>query len=186
MPAKQAQFAGVGDEAVRAKTGKGWREWFALLDKAGAQKMAHKDIAQYLYDTHKVGGWWSQMITVGYEQAKGLREKHERADGHYDISVSRTLKVPIAKVFAAWQNEKERKKWLGKNGLVIRTTNANKSMRITWVDRKTSLELYFYSKGPAKSQLVVQHSKLLNANATAKMKTYWSKNLDRLKEFLKA
>ena len=184
MP-ENLKFAGVGDDAVRAKTGKGWKEWFALLDKAGARKMEHKDVALYLYKTHKVDGWWSQMITVGYEQARGMREKHQRAAGHYDISVSRTLEVPISKVFNAWQNEPIRNKWLKENGLTIRKATPNKTMRITWVDNNTSLEVYFYSKGPAKSQVVVQHSKLPNAQAAAKMKTYWSKQLDRLKEFLK-
>lgn len=180
------KFAGVGDDAVRAKTGKGWKDWFALLDKAGARRREHKDVALYLYETHKVDGWWSQMITVGYEQARGRREKHQRADGHYDISVSRTLEVPVSKVFTAWQNETVRSKWLKENGLTIRKATPNKTMRITWVDDITSLEVYFYSKGQVKSQLVVQHSKLPDAKAAEKMKTYWSKSLDRLKEFLTA
>ncbi|MGH8004435.1 MAG: SRPBCC family protein, partial [Limisphaerales bacterium] len=149
-------------------------------------KMEHKDVAAYLYETHKVGGWWSQMITVGYEQARGKREKHQRAEGHYDISVSRTLEVPVSKVFNVWQNDQARKKWLGEDGLLIRKATPNKSMRITWVDQKTSLELNFYPKGLTKSQVVVQHSKLSNAKAAAKMKSYWSNNLERLKEFLKA
>ncbi len=186
MAVQKIQYAGVGDEAVRAKTGKGWKEWFALLDKAGVQKMAHKDIAQYLYDTHKVDGWWSQMITVGYEQARGMREKHQRAEGHYDISVSRTLDVPISKLFAAWQNDATRKKWLGEDGLTIRKATPNKSMRITWVDQKTSLEVNFYPKGQTKGQVVVQHGKLPDAKTAAEMKIYWSKKLDCLKEFLKA
>lgn len=186
MPAENLKFAGVGDDAVRAKTGKGWKEWFALLDKAGARKMEHKDVALYLYETHKVDGWWSQMITVGYEQARGRREKHQRAAGHYDISVSRTLELPVSKVFNAWQNESVRSKWLKENGLAIRKATSNKSMRVTWTDQKTSLEINFYSKGPTKSQLVVQHSKLPDAKAAAKMKTYWSKTLDRLKAFLTA
>lgn len=69
---------------------------------------------------------------------------------------------------------------------MIRQATANKSMRITWVDNKTSLEVNFYPKGQAKSQLVVQHGKLPDAQAAAKMKIYWSKKLDWLKEFLKA
>ena len=185
MP-ENLKFAGVGDEAVSAKTGKSWKEWFALLDKAGAHKMEHKDVALYLYETHKVDGWWSQMITVGYEQARGKREKHQRAAGHYDISVSRTLEVPFSKVFNVWQNETVRNKWLKENGLTIRKATPNKTMRITWVDNNTSLEVYFYSKGPAKSQIVVQHSKLPDSKAADKMKTYWSKALDRLKAFLTA
>lgn len=184
MPAQQLKLAGISDEAVRAKTGKSWKEWFAVLDKIGARKMAHKDIAEHLYNNHKISGWWSQMVTVGYEQARGMREKHQKPEG-YEISVSRILEVPISRVYKAWQAEKVRGKWLREDGLAIRKATANKSMRFTWTDKKTSLDLNFYPKGQSKSQVVVQHTKLPNSKAAAAMKNYWSKNLDRLKEFLK-
>jgi len=186
MPAQQLKFAGVSDEAVKARTGKGWKEWFAILDKVGARKMTHKDIAEHIYDNHKISGWWSQMVTVGYEQARGMREKHERATGHYEISISRTLEVPVSKVFKAWEDGKARAQWLEEKRFVIRNSTVNKYMHITWADKKTGLDLNFYSKSPAKSQVVVQHSKLPDTKAAAKMKNYWSKNLDQLKEFLKA
>ncbi len=55
-------------------------------------------------------------------------------------------------------------------------------MRVTWKDGKTSLEINFYPKGDSKSQIVVQHSKLPDSKAAAKMKTYWGKALDGLHE----
>jgi hypothetical protein len=55
-------------------------------------------------------------------------------------------------------------------------------MRMTWKDGKTSLQISFLGKGDGKSQVVVQHSKLPDAKAAAKMKTYWGKALDRLRE----
>jgi len=42
----------------------------AILDKAGAKKMDHKQIVAYLSEQHQVGPWWQQMVTVGYEQAR--------------------------------------------------------------------------------------------------------------------
>ena len=33
---------GVSDDAVKAKTGKKWDEWFKVLDKAGARMMDHR------------------------------------------------------------------------------------------------------------------------------------------------
>lgn len=69
----------TSDAAVAAKTGKSWAQWFAVLDAAGANKMSHKEIVAYLRDNHDIGSWWQQMVTVGYEQARGLREKHARA-----------------------------------------------------------------------------------------------------------
>jgi uncharacterized protein YndB with AHSA1/START domain len=125
------------------------------------------------------------MVTVTYEQVHQLRDKHEKPDG-YEISVSRTIAVPVTRLFNAWQNDKERNRWLTETGLVIRRATSPKSMRITWVDGKTSLEVGFYPKGQAKSQVSVQHSKLASAKAAAQMKTYWAGVLDRLKEILEA
>ncbi len=181
----EARYAGVASAAVLAKTGKTWERWFAILDKAGARKLAHKDIALYLSETHRVPDWWCQMVTVGYEQARGLRQKHERPDG-YSISKSVTLLVPIAKAYAAWDDPKQRALWLDETRVAVRKATANKTMRITWVDGKSSLEVYFWDKGPSKCQVVVQHSKLATASAAAKMKSSWAARLNRLKAILSA
>lgn len=177
------RMAGIGSEAVRAKTGMSWSEWFKLLDAAGARKLSHKEIATYLYDEHKVPGWWAQMVAVGYEQARGLRQKHEKPNG-YEISGSKTIEVPVTKAFAAWEDEKLRRKWLKDAGFTIRKATPQKSMRITWVDGKTSVEVNFYAKGEAKSQVAVQHSKLADARQAERMKKYWGEQLEKLKEVL--
>jgi hypothetical protein len=159
----------MSDEAVRAKTGKNWKEWFAILDQAGARKMNHQEIVKYLNTKQGVGPWWQQMVTVSYEQVRGLREKHQKPQG-YQISVSRTIKVPLAKLFKSFANEKARQAWLPEDGLTTRKATPNKSMRI--------------SKDGDKSLVVVQHSKLPDAKASTKMKAYWAKALDRLRETL--
>lgn len=51
-----------------------------LLDKAGAKKMSHQEIANHLHTKHDVAPWWTQMVTVTYEQARGLRQKHHLVD----------------------------------------------------------------------------------------------------------
>src|SRR2546426_8019727 len=94
----------MSDAAVKAKTGKTWPEWFKILDKAGAKKMGHQEIVAVLSQQHGVGPWWQQMVTVTYEQARGLRAKHETPAG-YQISVSRTVAASITKVYKAWQDE---------------------------------------------------------------------------------
>jgi uncharacterized protein YndB with AHSA1/START domain len=173
----------MSDEAVKAKTGKNWKEWFTILDKAGARKMSHQEIVKYLHEKQAVGPWWQQMVTVTYEQARGLRELHEKPAG-YEISVSRTVNVPLAKLYKAFANEKARKAWLAEDGLIVRTATPNKSMRVTWNDGKTSLAIGFYSKGDNKSQVAAQHSKLADAKAAARMKKYWAEALDRLRASL--
>lgn len=176
----KTQSPRMSDEAVKAKTGKKWDQWFAILDKAGAQEMSHKDIVKLLNSKHDVGPWWQQMVTVTYEQARGMRDQHEKPGG-YQISVSRTVNAPLAKLYKAVANEKSRSEWLSEDGLAVRKATTNKSMRVTWKDGKSSLEINFYPKSDGKSQVVVQHSKLADAKSAAKMKTFWGKALDRLR-----
>lgn len=75
---KPRRTKGMSDESVKERTGKVWAEWFKILDKAGAKKWPHQEIAAYLRDEQKVGPWWGQMISVSYEQARGLREKFQK------------------------------------------------------------------------------------------------------------
>jgi uncharacterized protein YndB with AHSA1/START domain len=181
--ANETKTPRMSAEAVQTKTGKTWKEWFAILDKAGARKLSHPEIAEYLGTKQGVGPWWQQMVAVTYEEARGLRERHQKPAG-FQISVSRTVKLPLAKLYKAFANEKARKAWLGENGLTIRTATTNKSMRVTWSDGKTSVEISFLAKSDDKSQVVVQHSKLPDAKASAKMKKFWGAALDRLREAL--
>lgn len=88
---KQTRRSGaIGDTAVKARTGKTWAEWFANLDGAGATRMSHKEIVAYLGGHHQVPEWWQQMVTVTYEQGRGLREKHETPGG-FQVSVTKTI-----------------------------------------------------------------------------------------------
>lgn len=170
----------MSDQAVRAKTGKTWKEWFAILDKVGATQMSHKEIVAYINKKHSVGQWWQQMVTVTYEQARGMRQKHEKPEG-YQISVSRTFNTSLPELFKAFSDENARSRWLEEDGMVVRKATPNKSIRAIWNDKKTSLEINFYAKADDKTQVVVQHSKLPDANAASTMKTYWGKTLDKLR-----
>jgi uncharacterized protein YndB with AHSA1/START domain len=173
----------MSDEAVKAKTGKTWKEWFAILDKGGAQKMTHKEIVRFLNTSHDVGPWWQQMVTVTYEQQRGLRAPYEKPQG-YEISVSRTVSASLTKLYQAFENEKIRASWLAEDGLLVRQATANKSLRLTWRDQKTRVEILFTAKGNNKSQVVVQHSKLPDGKSAAQMKIYWGQALDRLRLLL--
>ena len=98
----------ISDEIIRKKTGREWKGWFALLDKAGAKKMAHKEIAQHLGNIG-VSGWWAQMVAVSYEQERGLREKYQQAGG-YSAGASRAFAVSVGVLYKNWANEKLRGK----------------------------------------------------------------------------
>lgn len=179
----EKRIAGISSAAVKAKTGKTWDQWLDILDKAGAKKMTHQEIVALLGDKHGVGDWWQQMVTVGYEQARGLREKHQTSTG-YQAGASKTVAVPMSQLFQAWSDARKRARWLSDPRFTVRKATPNKSMRITWVDGKTDLDVYFWSKGQNKSQVTLEHTRLSTQQEVERRKAYWAKALERLKELL--
>ena len=177
--------AGVISDAVQAATGKTWSEWFEILDAANATAMSHKEIVVHLVEHYQVAPWWQQMLTVAYEQERGLREKHEAASG-YQASASRTVAAPVSELFDAWADDRRRAAWLPDPAITIRKATPGKSMRITWVDGKTNIDVYFYAKGSHKSQVSIQHSKLDDADEVTRVKAYWWRALEALKTMLES
>lgn len=176
------KIAGIGSEAVEKATGKSWRQWFAILDEAKATDLTHKEITAVLREKHNLSMWWSQMITVGYEQERGMRKVYQQPEG-FEISKSKTLPVSPAKAFEAWNDKKAKDKWLGED-ITIRKATPGKSMRITWSDKKTNVDVNFYEKGKNKCQVSVQHTRLSSAAQAERMKKYWAAALTSLAEFL--
>lgn len=154
-----------------------------MLNDAGAQKLPHKQIAQLLHEQHGSSEWWSQMITVEYERAHGLREIHQKSDGQYAAGKSKTFVVPVERLYTAWADAEQRGCWLSEAGAMVRRATPAKSVRIVWPDG-TEVEAAFYAKGDQKSQLAVTHSKLASAADVAMRKQFWAGALDRLSRYL--
>lgn len=68
----------LSSEKLLEATGKDWDEWLEKLDRAGAMKRTHTEIARWLVDEQELPGWLAQSITVGYERARGLRDTARR------------------------------------------------------------------------------------------------------------
>jgi hypothetical protein len=170
--------AGIGDDAVRAKTGKSWKEWISALDKAGARTMSHQEIAALVDEKFGVGPGWTQMVTVGYEQAVGKRVRLQKADG-FAISASKTLPADIADVFRSFSDARRRKSWL-KDDITIRKATAPKSLRITWKDGVTHVDVNLYARSAGKTQVSLQHTKLGSERDAAKVKAFWASALAKL------
>jgi len=168
----------VGDAAVAAKTGKTWPQWFKVLDRAGAAAWAHPAIARWLHEQQGLSGWWSQMVTVGYEQARLGRAPHEKPGG-FEIGASKTVAVPVSALFAAWHDPRKRGRWLA-DPLTVTKATPGKSLRGQWADG-TRISVEFLVKGAGKSLVAVQHMKLKDAQAASRMKAYWAAALARLK-----
>jgi hypothetical protein len=180
-----AAMAGMSDAAVKAKTGCDWAGWVWALDQSGAESMSHRAIAQMVHDTWKVPDWWSQTVTVGYERIKGLREIGQRRSGDYEANRSKTFPVPMTQLFQAFASARTRNRWLDGARPVVRKATAGKSIRMTW-DDGTSVEVWFVSKGAAKSTAQVAHRKLATREDVDARKVYWGERLGALAELLSA
>ncbi len=176
------KLAGIGSSAVAAKTGRTWPEWLKALDAAGCKKLSHKEIVAIVHNEFGVGPWWAQMVTVGYEQGRGLRQVHEKTSG-FSASASKTVGVPLGELFAAWENAAKRKRWLSKSGITVKRATPGKSMRLAWPDGGTVV-VNFYAKGDAKSQVTIEHDKLGSAADVAAIKTFWGEAFDKLKQII--
>lgn len=160
-------------------------EWFAVLDERGAETMAHADIFDLVasIDGLKMLGQWNQnLLTTTYEWNRGLKERGQKGKD-FEISVSKTINVPISELYESWVSDEIRKDWLDEE-IVIRKATRDKSARITWSDGATSLSVDFYPKGEGKSQVVVQHLKIPDSEMARDMKEYWAGRLDKLKTML--
>jgi hypothetical protein len=84
----------ISDDRMLEATGRTREAWHELLDAEGATGWKHPQIASWLRDEHGVDGWWAQGITVGYEQARGMRLPGQLADGTFTTSSSKTVGLP--------------------------------------------------------------------------------------------
>jgi hypothetical protein len=176
-------IAGMSDAVIKEKTGCDWARWVAALDYAHAAEMTHGERAALVNTRYKVGGWYSQMVAVGYERIKGLRAKGQRLDGTYEASKSRTYNVPVKKLFDAWSDSKIRTRWLSERGVKVRTARPPKTMRIGMSDGSI-VAVSFMPKGATKSSVALAHTKLGSKADADRLKALWSERLDALGEVI--
>ncbi|MDO3704994.1 hypothetical protein Q3W71_25330 [Micromonospora sp. C28SCA-DRY-2] len=182
-PAEQTER--ISDALLGERTGRDWAQWFALLDEWGGTGRTHTEIARWLVTAHEVPGWWAQTITVGYEQARGLRAPGQRRGGGFSANGSRTVAVPVGRLFAAFADDALRRRWLPED-VRVRTATAPKSFRADWADGSTRIVVGFAAAGESKSRVAVQHEKVADAEQAARLKAYWRERLAALKQLLEA
>lgn len=82
-------------ESIEKALGEPWAQTRERLEKAGGKDASHKQLADALYPQFDGvvanHGWWVQGAVVAYEQEIGRRVPGQRADGTFDVAVSRTV-----------------------------------------------------------------------------------------------
>jgi uncharacterized protein YndB with AHSA1/START domain len=122
-------------------------------------------------------------VTVSYERARGLRAVGEQADG-FAIGASKTVAVPVERLYEAFTDEALRTTWLPDGDLRERTFLSPKSARFDWGDGNTRVNVFFTAKGDAKSTATVMHERLADAGEAERMKAFWRERVSALKQML--
>src|SRR5690242_6294971 len=54
----------TSDEAIRTRTGRGWEEWFEILDEWGAAERSHREVARWIADQQGIHplAWNAQAV----------------------------------------------------------------------------------------------------------------------------
>jgi hypothetical protein len=175
----------TSDEAIRRRTGRGWEEWFDLLDEWGAAERPHREIARWVAEQLGIEPlvWDAQAVTTSYERARGLRAVGEGEDG-FAVSASKTVSVPVERLFDAVVDESQRSRWLPDGELSERTATRPRSARFDWGDGTTRVIVAFQPKGDEKSTVALQHVRLPDGDEAGRMKAFWRQRVTALKEEL--
>jgi hypothetical protein len=186
IPAKSAaksdgddRHAGIGSDKVAKRTGRGWREWFALLDAAKASEWKHAAIARWLATQKRLAGWWSQMVTVAYEQARGKRVRHQTASG-FNVTCTKTIDASAATLWDALVEPRRRARWLQGTKLAIRTRAKPRRLRAALAGGPAIVEFRLAPKGARRCAITADVMKLPDAKAVAAHKRLWTAAFARL------
>jgi len=195
----------ITDKTVAERTGRSWEEWFTILDKWGAQEKGHKLTAKFLAEEWKVSPWWSQTITVRYEQMRGKRRLGQRSDGKFAVSVTRSIKTTNEKAWDALVDPALLSIWFTKNAesdLRVGGSYSNadgdrgkflaiepyRRLKFTWENPDhcpgTIVEFAFSEISPDRVRVVLEHQRIEDQTGYEKMKADWSQAMGSLKSFL--
>jgi len=112
-----------------------WDEWLRFTDAIGAPQLDHRQIALRVYDelgdTVERRGWWTQSVTVAYEQPIGRRIPGQRPDGTLQTSVSRSTPLPMTELMARWRA-------FADGDAAVQQVVAGGEVRVSGTDRRTT------------------------------------------------
>ena len=141
--------------------------------------LAHPEIVK-LVSSEGTGGWWSQMVAVGYERLAGKRALGQRCDGAFAASASRTV---------SGNKDEALTKWLAVvDGMsefdgVLAESEPRQSRSEKWRYWRIDLEdgskvtVAISDKAGGKAVVTVEHERLAGKDAAERAKTYWKSQL---------
>ncbi len=177
------ELAGISTAALRRATDHDWGWWLDRLTSDGYRQKKHREITRHVEKTYDISRWWTQSMVIGFERIVGLREIGQSREGDFSASKSKTLPVAIERLFDAFNNASLRDRWLPGVEWNVRKATPHSSIRLEGFDG-CPVELWFTSKGEAKSGVQIQQRKLTSKEDVARVKGEWAERIEALTRFL--
>lgn len=178
----------TSDAKVQEATGKTWAQWFAVLDKSGAKKKPHKEIAQWVFDKHlgrtganinvaTSGGWWSQMVTVEYERTRGLRKVNENEQG-FLVAIHKTLPLSRREFLHRWVKIINSRAGAAKK--LTPTPTRSKRPMLRYKAKEGILVVTMDDQPGGKLRVMVEAARLPRKALVEKERAFWRAQLDKI------
>lgn len=167
--------------AVRAATGRGWTEWFELLDRAGARDMPHKDITAWLDAQGLVSGMWCQAVVTTYEQEIGRRIVGQTCDGDWTAGTRRVVRrCDSDEAFTRWCAAVDGQSDFDGVALdgspTVQVSEKFRYWRAKLADG-SRVDMNIYRNPRGEVSLNVSHKKLRSEQDSQRWKAYWKKRV---------
>lgn len=188
----------VSTESVAKGTGRGWREWIDLLDRAGAKSCTHPELVALLKTKYKLSLWWQQGVAMGYEIHHGKRVEGRNAKGLYSTVATKTLPLSQKETWALLSSPEGLATWLSpfapfpwKKGAAyevdggvfgaVRTVLAPRRLRLSWQEETWAkpgvVQLGVVKRSGKKSMVTLQHEGIPSAARKLVLREHWKKAL---------
>ena len=169
---------------VRRGTGRERAEWFVLLDDWRGAPRPYGEIAAWLRDQHGLSAWWAQKLAVEYQQARGTRPPGIRPDGTFEVTGSKAIAAPRARVYAAIADPASRAAWLPGVALRERAAKPDVQVRFDVGDAGARVTLSLEATTQDRTSVAIQHSGLADETSAEAAKAAWRNRLMALKAFV--
>ena len=163
-------------KALETGTGQSWEYWLEFLESINARELPHDEIAVRI-NTHGANSWWSQGITVAYEQHIGRRIPGQTCDGDFQVTVSKTIGGNMDDALEIWLKRVEGMTEF--NGVKV-TREPTISQTEKWrywrcgLEDKSNVSVNIQTKtGGEKSSLAINHDKIQEVGDLEKWRAFW-------------
>lgn len=166
----------MGDDAVRAATGRGWNDWCDVIDgwprDSWDHSWDHAACARRLEADHGLDGWWSQSVTGGYERITGLRLPGQMPDGTFTANKSKTVRADASKLRRLLLRDEDRVDLFPGEPTELRSRPTSKVIRLGIGGGVALIDLI--AKDDGRTTITVQHEKLAAARDVGRWRFWWA------------